>query len=510
MDDAPEAFDELVTHARDTRVVVIGGGIAGLVAAWECAKVGMPVTLIEASGSFGGTISAGQVAGLTLDVGATCWTTGSAVRDLVDELGLTDRVVTPRGDRTWIAGVGRGGAAPLPEDTVVGIPANPWDEGVRRFIGWGGAWRAYLDRLRPPLTIGKERNLDRLVRTRMGDAVADRMVAPLSIGRFGIAPTMVDVSAAAPGLSPALTRTGSLGGAVAELLVDRSGGVESLEGGLTLLVDALLDRLTGLGAVLVPSTRAVSLERVGAQWRVPLASGSEHAAATRPSDATPAGEPSGLDELEGDVVVVAAGPQEAARLLAPHVGGVVTEMTDASNLREIVTLVVDAPELDAAPRGAQVYPLKGADRSGARRASGLVHETARWEWLARSAGPGRHVVHIAFDRPWTGLDADAAGPHAEDLDAIAREEASALLGVAIDPAAVRGSHRAAFPLPLPASALGHDAHADAVRGAVETQAGLAAVGGWLAGSGLAQVVAAARDEADRVRRAALWGRDEPS
>lgn len=477
MADTPEPFDELVTHARDTRVLVVGGGIAGLVAAWECAKVGMPVTVVEASGGFGGTISTGEVDGLNLDTGVTCWSAGGAVRELVDELGLGDRVVTPRTDRTWISGLGRGGAAaPVPEQAVLGIPANPWDESARAFIGWGGAWRAYLDRLRPPLTIGKEHNLARLVGTRMGDAVLDRMVAPLSVGRYGLTPERVDVAAAAPGLSSALTRTGSLGGAVADLLVGRgrSAAVESLDGGMGQLVTALVERLTDLGAELKTDARVSQLERAGDCWSASVDVGEPEAA---------------------DVVIVAAGPSAASSLLSPLVGDAVSQMTDATGTREIVTLVVDAPQLDTAPRGAQTYPVPGTSR-----ASGLVHETARWEWLARVAGPGRHVLHVAFDGP-----EGASGRGDADAATAAREEASALLGVDLDAGAVRGSHRAVFPLPLPRSALGHDAHAAAVRQAVSGRAGLAAVGAWLAGSSLAHVVADAREEAERVRRAALWG-----
>lgn len=478
MPDAPEPFDELMTHARETRVVVVGGGIAGLVAAWECAKVGMPVTLLEASGGFGGTIASADVAGLRVDTGATCWSAGSAARDLVEQLGLGDRIVVPSDDRTWIAGLPKGAAAPVPRESVIGIPANPWDESVRRFIGWGGAWRAYLDRLRPPLTIGKELNLARLVATRQGDAVLDRMVAPLSRGRFGIAPERVDVSAAAPGLSSALTRTGSLGGAVADLLVGREGSaVESLEGGLTGLVDALVARLADLGAELIADAPVSAIEREPDGWR---AIGATEVLAT------------------GGVLIVATGPRAAAGLLGPHAGTPVTEMTDAASSREIVTLAVDAAALDATPRGGQVYAVPG---SGA--ASGLTHATARWEWLARAAGPGVHVLQVAFDRPPGDTDPSATDDAA--AVALARGEASALLGVELGEDAVRGWHRAEFPLPLPASAIGHEAHAAAVRAAVGGFPGLAAVGAWLAGSGLAQVVEDARDEADRVRRAVLWG-----
>jgi uncharacterized protein with NAD-binding domain and iron-sulfur cluster len=39
---------------RMTRVGIIGGGIAGLVAAYELAKAGLAVTVIESSGKLGG------------------------------------------------------------------------------------------------------------------------------------------------------------------------------------------------------------------------------------------------------------------------------------------------------------------------------------------------------------------------------------------------------------------------------------------------------------------------
>ena len=63
--DAP--LENLYDHAHATRVAVIGGGISGLVAAREFAKLGMSVTVLEASGRLGGAIRTGEVDGLTLD-----------------------------------------------------------------------------------------------------------------------------------------------------------------------------------------------------------------------------------------------------------------------------------------------------------------------------------------------------------------------------------------------------------------------------------------------------------
>ena len=367
--DAAGPFEELVAHARETRVVVIGGGIAGLVAAWECAKVGMSVTVVEASDRLGGTIGSAHVAGLDLETGVTCWSTrGGAVRALVDEVLPGAPIVRPHVDSAWIAGLPKGGAAPLPREQVLGIPANPWDESVRRIVGWRGAWRAYVDRLRPPLTIGVQRSLGRLVGSRMGAAVRDRLVAPLSVDRFGIDPGEVDVDVAAPGLNSALTRTGSLAGAVAELRLDVPSGatVEGLDGGMPQLVAALAQRLTERGAVLHTGARVTRLDRADGAWRVGIA-----------GIALAGGAPA-VEEILADAVVVATDEAAARALLVPALAAPeLAETAPAGIAREIVTLVIDEPGLDAAPRGARVHAVPGTGR-----ASGLVHETARWDWLA--------------------------------------------------------------------------------------------------------------------------------
>ena len=68
-----------------------------------------------------------------------------------------------------------------------------------------------------------------------------------------------------------------------------------------------------------------------------------------------------------------------------------------------------------------------------------------------------------------------------------------------------GSARVRFEPARPASELGRAEAVDAVREAIRAVAGLSAVGGWLAGSGLAQVVPDAMEAADDARRQALWG-----
>jgi oxygen-dependent protoporphyrinogen oxidase len=489
-----EPLGELAAHAGRIRVAVIGGGIAGMVAALEFAKVGMHVTLLEGADRLGGVLRSADVAGLRLDVGAESFATrGGHVRALLDELGLSDAVVHPAGGAAWVAGVPGVGAAPLPRGGVLGIPDNPWDPTVRRILGWGGAWRAYLDRLRPPLTIGHDRSLGHLVRTRMGQKVVDRLVAPVTTGVYSSRPDDIDVDAAAPGLNAALTRAGSLSGAVAELRAGRTAApgsaVEGLEGGMTRLVDALAARLAELDVDVRFRAPASDLRRGPAGWEIGVG---DSVAGADPGD----GASTGTEPLVADVVVVATTEATARRLIAP----VVSRLDGAPRTApvvEIVTLVVEAPELDAAPRGTGVLTVP---HSFAAKA--LTHSTAKWPWVAAAAGPGIHALRVSFGAQ--GEEPATAGLSDEEAAALALTEASEMLGVPLAPTRLRGAHRERFEQSQPASVLGRAASVAADRAAIRAVPGLTAVGAWLSGTGLAQVVPDTLAETVAARRSALW------
>lgn len=511
---SPESLDALAEHARNTRVAVIGGGVAGLVAALELAKVGVSVQVWEASDRPGGVLRTAEVGGIRLDVGAESFATrGGHVRRLIDELGLGDTVVQPNPAGAWVAGLPKDAAAPLPAGGVLGIPANPWDPAVRRIIGWGGAWRAYLDRLRPPLTIGAERSLGRLVRTRLGEKVLDRLVAPVTSGVYSARPDDIDVDIAAPGLNAALTRAGSLTGAVQLLAADRTeapgGAVLGIEGGMGRLVDALVARLRDHEAQVRVNAPVAAIARVEDGWMLtpePSARGDAAGAdgaggdgALGPDDADPADAFDALVHV--DAVVLAVPEHQARRLLAPILHAAPAEQGPAPVV-EIVTLVLAASALDSAPRGNGVLTVPGS-----RAAKALTHASAKWAWVARdaeaTAGPGTHVVRVSFGAQ--GEDPATEGKSDEDAAALALAEASALLGVPLDPTQLIGAHRERYVQSQPGSAIGRAAAVSAWRSAIRAVPGLGAVGAWLSGTGLAQVVPGAIDEADRVRRGVLWG-----
>ncbi|MWC00270.1 FAD-dependent oxidoreductase, partial [Agromyces seonyuensis] len=199
-------------------VVVVGGGVAGLVAALDCARAGYDVVVLEASEVLGGCVGRVEAAGVPvpLDSGAESWATrGGAVAPLIDALGLGDAIVDPHPAGSWLVTAGRGGAlsaAPTPKTGVLGIPAHPLAADVRRIVGLGGALRAATDRFRP---LGRRLHRDPvmlgpLVRARLGARVLDRLVTPIAAGVYSADPEVLEVDSVAPGLVAATREHRSL------------------------------------------------------------------------------------------------------------------------------------------------------------------------------------------------------------------------------------------------------------------------------------------------------------
>ncbi|GAA1516742.1 oxygen-dependent protoporphyrinogen oxidase [Agromyces terreus] len=490
--------------ATTTDVVVVGGGVAGLVAALECAKIGLAVTVLESREAPGGCVGRVTLGGLTLDSGAESFATrGGTVAELLDGLGLADAIEQPDPSGAWLVWpAGRSGrdgspvdAAPLPRTGMLGIPANPLGDDVRRIIGWKGASRAYLDRLKPILRIGRAHSLGKLVRDRMGDLVLDRLVAPISSGVYSTNPDDLDLDVVAPGLNEAMTRTGSLSGGVGQLLEERRAGsaVQGLDGGMHRLVDALLAQLERFGADVVTQAPVTSLVRAegdggDAGWRATVSRDDE-------------------DDLVLDArfAIIAAPAVSARTLLAGALDGWADDFAEgpAEASVEVVILLLDAPVLDAAPRGTGV--LVATDTPGIT-AKALTHSTAKWPWLARRTD-GRHVVRLSYGR--TGEPNPLAGLSDDEVREVALADASAALGVDLPAGALLEVGRASWRDALSQATIGRRDRVRALEEVLDAEDGLEVTGSWVAGTGLASVVPHAIEAAARIRHLAVAPRIDP-
>lgn len=204
-------------------VVVIGGGLAGLVAARQVLRErpGTRVTILEATDRIGGKLRLERVAGHLVDVGAEAMLARrpEAV-DLVRELGAEDELVSPA---TTAASIwSRGRMHPVPRATLMGVPADA--------TGLGGLLtdeeRARLEDEQPwpegPLTT--DVSVGGYVGTRLGRAVVDRLVEPLLGGVYAGRADELSLAATMPAVWEAATRGDSLRAVAAAAAAARWGG----------------------------------------------------------------------------------------------------------------------------------------------------------------------------------------------------------------------------------------------------------------------------------------------
>lgn len=475
------------SKSQSATAVVVGGGISGLVAARELAMAGTAVTVLEASDSWGGCVGSHVVAGLSLDSGAESFATRStAVAELVRELGIGGQIVAPRPGGAWVQLPS--GARELPKTGILGIPANPWDPEVRRSLGFVGALRASMDRLLPARvgTSAELTSVSRLVRARMGKRVLERLVEPVVGGVHSADPALLDVDMVAPGLRDGLRTNGSLAAAVAAQRKSARGAgsapakagsaVGGLRGGMHTLVDALVKDLRDRGAVLLTGQRADSVRKAGNGWRVAVGESTYDA---------------------GRLVVALDGPA-AVGLLAESVPGLAELRPEAGPLVSLVTLVVDLPDLDRRPRGTGILV---APQTPGIRAKALTHATSKWDWLADEAGPGTHVVRLSYGRVVGAENSDEQAAPAMDDESLlsaALDDASSLLTVPVTRADVVDWDVVRWEGALPFAAVGHKQRVAKVRQVCGALDGLTVVGGWLAGNGLAAVVADTRAQTKKL------------
>ncbi|HEV2086689.1 MAG TPA: NAD(P)-binding protein, partial [Cryptosporangiaceae bacterium] len=113
-------------NGRRWQVVVVGGGIAGLAAALrvrDTAPAGTAVTLFEQAPAIGGKLRTGAVGGVAVETGADAFLVRVPdARVLCERVGLGAELVYPGPGGAAVAV--DGGLRPLPEGTVLGIPAD--------------------------------------------------------------------------------------------------------------------------------------------------------------------------------------------------------------------------------------------------------------------------------------------------------------------------------------------------------------------------------------------------
>ncbi|THJ10114.1 FAD-dependent oxidoreductase, partial [Nocardioides sp.] len=337
------------------RAVVVGGGVAGLAAARDLADAGCDVLLLEATDRAGGKLRRGEVAGVTVDVGAEAMIHRRPEGvDLARELGLP--IVHPTGatSRVWT----RGALRRLPR-TLMGAPLDLEELEETGILGEEGMVRARHQLLPQP---DDDASVGELVATRFGDEVVDRLVEPLLGGVYAGQARHISATAAVPQLVDLIARPEFV---LPPAPADAAPVFAGVDGGMWRLAEALEADLHGRPGVEVRHGATVTaIRRTNGGFAVGTSDGEETA----------------------ELLVVATPAPPAARLLsdvAPAAADELLQVCYASVA--LVTLAFRADDggvreaLDVGASGFLVPPVDG------RQVKASTFSFAKWAWV-RAAG----------------------------------------------------------------------------------------------------------------------------
>ena len=232
------------------RIGIIGGGISGLTAAYECEKLGLDWRLYEASSHLGGTIATVRRDGFVLEGGPDGWVTEKPwARELAHELGLEDELISSNDStrKTYILIDGKLQAIPDHMRMMVPLDLKAL-EGSPLFSEEARAvYAAELDRAEELRASAprEDESVASFVLRHFGDEVLTTLAAPLLSGVFGGDVHQLSVRAVMPQFVAMEREYGSLIAGLQAKAGSRSPKpiFTSLRGGVGTLIDALLARL---------------------------------------------------------------------------------------------------------------------------------------------------------------------------------------------------------------------------------------------------------------------------
>ena len=461
------------------RVAVVGGGITGLSAARLLALQGVDVTVLEAGNRWGGKLAPVAMNGIRLDGGAeSILARRPEGLQLIDELALGSRVVYPTETKPQLLVGGHLHAMPA---SLLGVPTD-----VAQLAGLLSAegWRtAASEPERPAPAFDHDVAIGHYVEERFGAEVTDRLLEPLLGGVYAGYARRLSFDAVAHELFVHARSGGSLLQHAQAISQEGQQGpvFAGLRGGVSIMVDTLVDDLDRRRVVLRPAAAVRALDHMAGGYQLVIGA---------------AGAP---EMIMADGVLLTAPATATGRLLS----GLVDSAQEFARLPyasvAVITLVVRGVRSDAS--GLLVPPGELSTIKA------LTYSSIKWPWVASQArrawGSGVEIVRVSI-----GRHGEPSSLQFSDRALIDRTFSEALTIPGWETATLVQGVVNRWGGALPQYQLGHRDLVAQVRSEVAGRSGLAVAGAALDGVGIAACLGSARTAVDALAADFGLGRTE--
>jgi oxygen-dependent protoporphyrinogen oxidase len=443
-------------------VVIVGGGISGLSAAYDLARAGIAHTLFEKSPRPGGVIETQSELDCVLECGPDSFLAAKPeALALIKELGLDGELIGSNDHQRTTFILKHGRLVPLPEGVMMIVPTKVMPMVKSSLLSWGTKIGMGFELLRRPRRY-PDRSVADFVIDHFGQETLDYLAEPLLSGVYGGDPTQLSVNSVLPRFVEMEANKGSLGRAVMASKRPPSGGslFKTLASGLGTLVDALA------GYANIRHAQVESIERTASGFRVRA----------------------GAENLDASEVIVATPAPSAAALLKtmdPELARLLGAIPYSSSV--IISLIFDAASFDGQRAGfGFLVPRRERDRMAACTfvATKFPHRAPEDRIVLRCFFGGIHDEAILSESD-------------SSLVTIAREELRRILGLTAAPLLKNISR---WPSSMAQYTVGHAARIAEIKTRAAAIAGLHLAGNAYDGIGIPDCVRSGRQAAAAVSR----------